>query len=118
MCLAGCYGLCEAEEAAAAAARRRRVAAAFWWLTRAAERRPGPQGKNRSKPAFRWADHVHQLTEDEFKARYRLGSSSFYNLLYRLEPHLRPAHAQRAANANAGQPVEPATKLAVAARGQ
>ena len=73
----------------------------------------------RKKGHFKWVDHVQKLTEDEFKARYRLGSDSFYTLLDRLEPHLSPAskfHALQAARRNSGHPVEPAVKLAVCLR--
>ena len=71
------------EEVAAAFAARQRLACAFLWLAQASVHGPGPKGKKRKKGTLRWADHVCKLTEDEFKARYRLGSESFYTLLAR-----------------------------------
>ena len=109
----------EEAAAAAAAAARQRLLAAFVVLAEAAAARPGPKGKCRKKGHFKWEEHVQKLTEDEFKARYRLGSDSFYTLLDRLEPHLSPAskfHALQAARGNSGHPVEPAVKLAVCLR--
>ena len=47
-------------------------------------------------PDFSWEDHIHRLTEAEFKLRYRESSDSSYKLLNILQPELDVASARHA----------------------
>ena len=70
---------------------RRLVAAAAALLTTM----PGCGGAHRKPKDFSWQDHVEDMTEAEFKLRYRLDSHSFYKLLERLEPELQKDEKQQ-----------------------
>ena len=90
---------------------RRLVAAAAALLTTM----PGCGGAHRKPKDFSWQDHVEDMTEAEFKLRYRLDSHSFYKLLERLEPELQKDEKQQL-RARSGTPVATAVRLAVALR--
>ena len=63
---------------AAAAEKRRRIKAALLLL----DGGQGPQGrKRREESPFSWEDHIAQLTERQFKLRYRLTYDGFNKLL-------------------------------------
>ena len=72
-------------ELVAAIVKRRRLAAAALVVSTSAKDGRGPQGKKqRDAAAFVWKDHLHRLSEEEFKLRYRLSFDSFYALLRKL----------------------------------
>ena len=49
----------------------------------------GPQGKKaRRQMTFSWTEHVSQLTEEEFKLRYRFTFEGFYELLGKIRDDL------------------------------
>ena len=71
----------EDEYVAAILAIRRRAAAAA-----KKRQKSGPQGKKRRPMSFfSWSDHVHRLSERDFKLRYRLDRASFDHLHGRLK---------------------------------
>tara|TARA_B110000046_G_scaffold177123_1_gene203556 strand:+ start:224 stop:1549 length:1326 start_codon:yes stop_codon:yes gene_type:complete len=77
----------------------------------------GPQGKKaRRQMTFSWTEHVGQLTEDEFKLRYRFTFEGFYQLLDKIRDDLLVHDLEQAAIAKWGRVVEPETKLAIALR--
>jgi hypothetical protein len=93
------------------AERRRRAAVAAWFLLQA-HQQSGPQGPKRRKTPFCWEEHEACLTEQEFKARYRLTKESFAKLLSLIRPALdlpsseMAVRNQRNANCNATVPAE------------
>ena len=96
-----------------AATMRRRAA----FLASLARGGQGPSGKKRVPgEAFSWSDHVHRLTEDQFKRRYRLSWPSFCKLLRLLDEDLSVVNPRRAKNGNNGELVANAVKLAMGLR--
>ena len=53
-------------------------------------------------PDFSWEEHIHRMTEAEFKLRYRVSSDSFYKLLNILKPELDVASASQASRSRKG----------------
>ena len=66
--------------------------------------------------AFDWEAHVHNLNEDEFKARYRLSAQSFYKLLELLRPELDVNNHLMASRSRSGRPIPIEARLACALR--
>ena len=71
------------------------------------------RGANRAVKGFTWEDHVENMVESEFKLRYRLGSTAFYELLEILGPELKVKNEKNAMNARSGSPIQLPTRLAV-----
>ena len=82
--------------------------------------RPGPSGevgkKAHRQMTFSWTEHVGQLTEEEFKLRYRFTFEGFYQLLDTIRDDLLVHDLEQTATAKWGRVVEPETKLAIALR--
>ena len=77
----------------------------------------GPQGRKAHRQMiFSWAEHVGQLTEEEFRLRYRFTFEGFYELLDKICDDLLVHDEELAATAKWGCVVEPETKLAMALR--
>jgi hypothetical protein len=99
--------------AAVAGVARRRRAIAMLSLKRAA---CGPQGKKMAVQAFSWADHVHRMTEAQFKRRYRLTWVSFNKLLGKVTADLDVVSVKQAKNGHQNTIVPNAVKLAIGLR--
>mmetsp|Transcript_538 Transcript_538/g.1476 ORF Transcript_538/g.1476 Transcript_538/m.1476 type:complete len:240 (+) Transcript_538:80-799(+) len=74
----------------------------------------GNSGKRREEP-FDWARHVARLIPAEFKARYRLPASAFYDLIDILRPSLMQKQ-EHYVILSRGSPIALETMLAVALR--
>ena len=101
------------EHVAAVLARRRRAAAAA--LNR---QKSGPKGKKRMPLSFfSWTDHVHRLSERDFKLRYRLDRASFNHLHGRIKSSIRTKNREQAKRSrSASGPVASEVRLAVTLR--
>jgi hypothetical protein len=97
-------------------AHRQRLLAAAATLLASEPGMQGPCGPNRTPGSFDWNEHVKNMTESEFKLRYRVGTLSFQRLLHILEPTLAIQNERQALNSRSGKPVELPTRLAVALR--
>ena len=111
-----CAVLNRRSRAAAAA-----VAAAAHTVAADATSHQGPQGsKWRRTATFSWEEHVRELTEKDFKRRYRITSRAFHDvLLPKLWDKLSlatDAAVRLSLNGRFGTIVEPATKLALCLR--
>ena len=65
---------------------------------------PGDRADKRH-PEFDWEEHVSRLTEDEFKARYRLSVQSFDKLLDIVRPELEVKNSKQAFFSRSGKPI-------------
>ena len=97
-----------------AAATQQRWAAAVAHLLQQPEM--GPVGKNQEVPDFSWERHIHRLTEDQFKLRYRVTPDSFDRLLRIIEPGLKLKDERQALKSRSGKPIQLQTRLAIALR--
>ena len=99
---------------AVAAAHRRRVLAVLLMEDEESAGQ-GPQGPKLQKQTFSWEKHVQNLNEREFKLRYRLTPTAFYELLDLIKDDIdytSDKARKLARNANGGVEVEPATRVA------
>lgn len=70
--------------------------------------------KHRHKRVPFWTERVDELSEDDFKRRYKVSKKTFAIMVEKLRPHLEPNHTR--ARASSGSPVTTELQLSMTLR--